>query len=129
MIVADTDVLIDYLRGRGAADRVELELEHGALGTTSITTFELWAGAHDSAQLQTIDDLVGALKILPIAKDEARAAASVRRDLEKRGLPIGMADSLIAGACVHHRVLLLTRNRKHFERVPGLKLATLRVDG
>ena len=45
MIVADTDVLIDYLRGEGPqADRIAFELQHG-LGTTVVTAFELWAGA------------------------------------------------------------------------------------
>ena len=36
-----------------------------------------------------------------------------------------MADSLIAGIAMTHDALLLTRNRKTFERVEGLKLATL----
>lgn len=37
MIVADSDVLIDALRGRrGAAGRIERALETGALATTAI---------------------------------------------------------------------------------------------
>lgn len=34
-----------------------------------------------------------------------------------------MAHSLIAGIVRHRRGVLLTRNRRHFERVPGLHLA------
>ncbi len=33
-----------------------------------------------------------------------------------------MADSLIAGIALVHRIPLWTRNRRHFERVPGLDL-------
>jgi predicted nucleic acid-binding protein len=36
-----------------------------------------------------------------------------------------MADSLIAGIVVVHRGILLTRNRRHFERVPGLSLGQM----
>jgi tRNA(fMet)-specific endonuclease VapC len=43
--------------------------------------------------------------------------------VERSGNPIGMADSLIAGIVTSNGAPLLTRNRRHFERVPGLKLA------
>jgi predicted nucleic acid-binding protein len=33
-----------------------------------------------------------------------------------------MADYMIAGICLAHSAVLLTRNRKHFERVAGLTL-------
>jgi predicted nucleic acid-binding protein len=36
-----------------------------------------------------------------------------------------MADSLIAGIVLLHGAKLLTRNRRHFERVPSLSLADL----
>jgi hypothetical protein len=40
MIVADTDLLIAYLRGeRSQAERIALELQHG-LATTVVTAFE-----------------------------------------------------------------------------------------
>ena len=41
MFIADTDVLIDYLRGVGEAERIVIELGTGRLCTTAITTFEL----------------------------------------------------------------------------------------
>ena len=37
-----------------------------------------------------------------------------------KGSPIGMGDSLIAGIVLLHKGIFLTRNPKHFERVPGL---------
>jgi len=36
-----------------------------------------------------------------------------------------MAESLIAGISLHIGGILLTRNRRHFERVEGLDLARL----
>ncbi len=122
--VADTEVLIDFLRGTGAgADRVELELETGSLCTTSISAFELWVGARGPREVGLIEALLAAMVILPLEEQGARRAAEVRRLLDGKGSTIGMADSLIAGICLHHGSVLITRNQKHFSRVPALKIS------
>jgi tRNA(fMet)-specific endonuclease VapC len=124
MIVADTDVLIDFLRGKGpGADRVGLELETGALATTVITRFELLAGARDDHQRSTVLVLLEGLVTLPLDEESADRAAEVRRSLRADGLDIGMADSLIAGITLERSAILLTRNRRHFDRVEGLALS------
>lgn len=126
MIVADTDVLIDFLAGRDpAAARIGFELERGDLRTTAITRFELLAGAKTRRQQAMVYDLLGALATLPLDSSAADKAADVRRSLEQEGKAIGMGDSLIAGILLDVNGILLTRNRKHFERVAGLKLGTL----
>ncbi len=124
MIIADTDVLIDYLRGRGAfARRVELELQTRSFGTTAITAFELRSGARTASQRRAIDTLLDAMTVLSFGPEEAQVAAGIRLHLEDQGQAIGMADYMIAAVCVTHGGVLLTRNRKHFERVSGLKLS------
>ena len=124
-IVADTDVLIDFLQGNNpTADRIALELERGQLRTTVVTRFELLAGARSARQEKLIIELLGALPCLSLDAAAADRAADVRRTLERKGEGIGMGDSLIAGITLVHRGVLLTRNRQHFERVPGLALGT-----
>jgi tRNA(fMet)-specific endonuclease VapC len=123
MIVADTDALIDYLRGGGGlASRVELELQSRWFGTTAITAFELRSGARTSRQKKAVDTLLEAMNVLPFGIEEARIAAEIRLDVESRGQPIGMADYMVAAVCLATDSVLLTRNRKHFERVKDLKL-------
>jgi predicted nucleic acid-binding protein len=129
MIVADTDVLIDFLEGRGAAARIALELERGQLRSTTVTRFELRAGARTARQQRLVDELLAAVPCLPLDEPSADAAAEVRRALEQGGEPIGMADSLIAGIVLAHQGLLLTRNHRHFARVPGLALGRLEGEG
>jgi tRNA(fMet)-specific endonuclease VapC len=124
MIIADTDVLIDFLRGRGGgARRVALELETRSFGTTAITAFELRSGGRTAKQKTAIGGLLDAMTLLSFGPVEAQVAAELRQQLESQGEAIGMADYMIAAVCIVNGGVLLTRNRKHFERVEGLKLS------
>lgn len=125
MIIADTDVLVDYLRGiNPMAARVELELQSRGFATTAVTAFELWAGARTPRQSSAVELLLAAMVIVPLDDDAARRGATVRRALLARGEEIGMADCLIAGICAREGGMLLTRNRRQFARIDGLKLST-----
>jgi tRNA(fMet)-specific endonuclease VapC len=130
VIVADSDVLIDFLRGgNDGARRIALELTTRSLCTTAITAFEVRSGAHSARQRKAVEALLGALTVLPFGEAEARLAADLRQRLEAAGQGIGMADYLIAAICLAQDGVLLTRNRKHFERVAGLKLSGVEASG
>jgi len=121
--VADSDVLIDALRGRDpAASLVARELKAGALATTVISAFELLSGARSDATREKIERFLAPITVLALDDPAARAAASIRSALEVAGTPIGTADYLIAGICLSRSATLLTRNRAHFEKVPDLRL-------
>jgi tRNA(fMet)-specific endonuclease VapC len=122
VIVVDSDVLIAALeRGdRPARARVEAGLREGEIATTAINAFELWTGARSARQLETLGTLLAAIAILPVDAEAAEIAAAARRRLEQEGRGIGTADYLIAGVCLSRGLALLTRNRGHFQRVPGL---------
>ena len=126
MIIADTDVLIDYLRGFGpVADRIELELER-RLATTVVTAFELWSGSQGSSrQEQSVGTLLQAMDVIPLDPPSARAAAQIQAQLRAAGRTLPMADSLIAGICVERDAILLTRNRRHFEGIHRLSLGSV----
>lgn len=97
-IIADTDILIDFLAGRDpAASRIAIELRSGALRTTTITRFDLLAGARTARQRATILELLDAIPAPALDTEAADLAADVRRALERAGTSIGMGDSLIAG--------------------------------
>lgn len=124
MIVVDTDVLIDALRGREPArSRIADALAAGQLATTAVTAFELRSGADTDRTRAAIERLLAPLEIMPLDEAAAGRAAEVRRRLEAAGTPIGMADYLIAGICLMRSASLLTRNVSHFRRIEGLRLA------
>lgn len=123
MILADTDVLIDFLAGKEpAASRVAAIAAAERLLTSSVNCFELLSGAREGKRGDLVRRLVAMVTVLPLDLASAKCAAEVRRNLETSGLPIGMGDSLIAGIALANEVPLFTRNRKRFERVAGLRL-------
>ena len=62
--IADTDVLIDFLRNRGdEAKRIELELKTGRLCTTVASAFELWVGAKSQKEKAAVGTLLNASRL------------------------------------------------------------------
>lgn len=126
MIVADTDVLIDALRGREpVAGQVVRAIEAGNLATTVLSAFELLSGSREDTEREQVENLLGALVLLPLDREAAAIAAALRRERESRGAKIGLADYLIAGICLSRSSSLMTRHRRHFDQLPGLRLADL----
>jgi predicted nucleic acid-binding protein len=126
MMVADTDVLIDYLAGQEpAAGRIALELEHGHLHTTAVTRAELLRGARLPRQRTAVATLLEALDTLPLDAVAADRAGAIARELDSAGQSVAMADALIAGIVMVNEGVLLTRNQRHFVRIAGLRLSAL----
>ncbi len=123
LIVADSDVLIDYLNDADpGADRVESEMARGNLATTAVSRFEILGGVRDEKQRRRVEALLASAVTLSLDAAAADRAADVRRALERSGRKIGMADCLIAGIVLTAGGTLLTRNRREFDRVKGLSV-------
>lgn len=92
------------------------------LCTTAITVFELERGARTADEISDVRDLLDKLTIVELDRGSAREAASIDRELRERGVRI---DTLIPGVARNYRMPLITRNRRHFERIPGLVVEEL----
>lgn len=123
MILADTDVLIDYLAGtHSIADQVKSYIESDRFQTTAVSCFELLSGAGDNRRGDEVRRLLAAIPVLALDREGATQAAIVRQQLSSDGFSIGMGDSLIAGIALANDLPLFTRNLKHFENVRNLDL-------
>lgn len=122
-IVVDTDIIIDYLKKRqpGAELLKKAYLKY-RIHITSITVYELLYGVQRSGKTALINKLLSYVVILPLDEAAAEKSAVIHYALKSKGLDIGVKDSFIAGICETHNMPLLTRNIKHFNRIPGLKL-------
>ena len=126
MILADTDVLIDFLTGvQPVKNQIANYINAAQLQTTAVSCFELLSGAGENKRGHAVRQLLDSIAVLPLDRTAARHAADVRRKLDRSGQAIGMADSLIAGIALTHDLPLFTRNRVHFERVENLKLVKI----
>jgi len=123
LILADTDVLIDYLAGtHSIADQVKSYIESDRFQTTAVSCFELLSGAGDNRRGDEVRRLLAAIPVLALDREGATQAAIVRQQLSSDGFSIGMGDSLIAGIALANDLPLFTRNLKHFENVRNLDL-------
>lgn len=118
--VLDSDVLIDYLRGRGPG-RELLRLLRPSLAyrVTSVSAFELGLGRSYERGAAEANALL-AVPCLSLTREAGLRAASLLRGLRAGGAGIEIRDALQAGICVEAGAPLVTRNRRHFARIDEL---------
>jgi predicted nucleic acid-binding protein len=116
-ILVDTDVFIDYFNAGQYADI--LDDRETTIYYSVVTRKELLGkpGLKDSER-QAIVDALRRFRFVPLTPAIAARYAAVRRNtpgLERE-------DALIAATALEKRLALMTRNWRHFRRVPGLSL-------
>ena len=124
MKVLDSDHCIALLRGRlTLRDKVAPTEE---LALTAISVGELVHGVHKSARvsenLARLEVLLETVTILSFDEPSARRFGALKAELERAGAIIADLDLQIACITLQRASPLVTHNRKHFERVPGLVL-------
>lgn len=128
--VIDTDILIDLLRN--AKETVtfisKIEENETPLSTTVINAFELYYGAHKSKQrkqnLRATRKLLNRLILLPLEPTSAETAGHIYAELEAKGQPIGLRDSLIGAITLSKGFRIATKNVKHLQKITGLTVIT-----
>ncbi|MDW8322551.1 MAG: type II toxin-antitoxin system VapC family toxin [Burkholderiales bacterium] len=116
MLLIDTDVLIDFLRGRPEALAYVAELPRETF-VSVITVAELYVGVREGAERQALDDMLATFYILPLEVDTARLGGLLRRDYGK-GHGVGLNDALIAASALKHELTLVTLNLRHYPMLP-----------
>ncbi len=123
IVIADTDVIIDFFSGaEPAASTIEQLILQDRLALTSITVFELYAGIIGKKRIKQIDDLTSLLPVFSFEEKHAEISAEIYNELKKKGNLIGNQDILIAGICITYDIPIITRNRAHFSRIPRLRI-------
>jgi predicted nucleic acid-binding protein len=108
-LLVDTDVLIDHLRG---AHR--LSAAGRRLGVSVVSRCELFAGRDADDRLRRF--------LAPFVDLKVDAAVAELAGRIRRESGIATHDALIAATALTHDIPLLTRNRRHFDRVDGIRV-------
>jgi predicted nucleic acid-binding protein len=112
--VLDSTVLIDYLRGRPAVERVRALKETGDVpATTAINAEEIVRGLGPT-ETEAATRLFAGLVVLPVNLAAAWRAGEWRRSFAERGISLWQADCLIAATAAVHGGSLATGNPKDF---------------
>lgn len=120
----DTDSVSYALRGHGRVGERMLSHLPSELCVSAITVAELRYGAErrGSRKLhKLIDKFVADVAPQAIGHEEALRYGKLAAELETRGTPIGQFDAMIAAHALTLKLVLVTNNTKHFDRVLGLR--------
>lgn len=95
--------------------------------TSTVVIAELYAAAWRAPNAtrwhHRIESVVlPAMTVLPFDLACASVAGRIQADLMSRGQPIGTADVQIAATALVHDLVVVTANRRHFDRVPDLRV-------
>lgn len=131
MICLDTNVIIGAINGRIPAIRARLaeQITVGAdIVVPVIAFYEMRYGCAKSDRREQSERLLevflaSGIRVLAFESEDARHAGDIRAALETKGTPIGPYDVLIAAQARRHGAVLVTANRREFDRVPGLIVA------
>ena len=112
MMLVDTDILIDYLRGHPEAGAF-LESRLDEVSISAVSVAELYQGVREGRERTLLARMVSALTVLPLTTEIAERAGLFRRD-HRATTGCGLADCLIAATAARHGLELATLNGKHF---------------
>lgn len=113
-LLLDTTVLVDVLRGGGAARRLRrLRAAGDRPWVCAVNVDEIVRGLRADEEEDARGLLVG-LRTVPLGAEEGWQAGEWRRELGRRGITISQADALIAAAALAIGGRLATGNPKDF---------------
>lgn len=126
-VLLDTDILSAVMRQQPATlapARAYLAIYH-RLTFSIITRYEILRGLYAKramAQLASFDRLCSISTILPLTDAIVIRAAIIYADLHRRGAIIGDADILIAATSLENDLIVVTNNKRHYQRIADIQL-------
>lgn len=120
----DTNIIIDHIRGR---KEIQRKMAKEGISVSIISYGELLYGAEKSVNktksIEIINELFRNLpiRITPLNEDIMKIYANIKAGLEIKGEKLHDFDILIAASALNNSFTLITRNIKHFGRIPNLK--------
>ncbi|MEK7521721.1 MAG: type II toxin-antitoxin system VapC family toxin [Patescibacteria group bacterium] len=121
----DTNIIVDHLRKRKFLHASWFD---EGCGISIITQAELFYGAEKSGfpdrELKNMQDTFDewGIEVVTLSSNAARLYGKHKAFLEGAGKRLDEFDLLIAATAISGDLTLVTGNKKHFERVSGLRV-------
>jgi predicted nucleic acid-binding protein len=126
MYCLDSNVVIDMFRGDTVVISLIRELSKQDICTNPIVLSELYEGCYKSSHqvksLSSIENYLEKISFLDFNITSCKLYGQIYKLLQSKGKPTEEKDLMIAAICIAHNATLVTRNKKHFKNIPGLKV-------
>ena len=122
----DSDWVADALKGRPNATTLLSGFATSGIAISTITFGEVYEGIYYGSQPKHYERVfyrfLRGVTVLPVTRSVAKQFAVIRGRLRQQGQLLPQPDLLIAATAMHHKLILVTRNSRHFQRITGLTL-------
>lgn len=123
-ILIDSTILVDFLRkqNKTKSELWKLKEKYTSLAISSITVFELYAGATSEKKITDVVLLLKWFDIIDFTQEVAELCGRQLIELKRTNDSIDYRDLFIGVTAVFFDLELATLNTKHFKKIPDLKL-------
>ena len=119
MFLIDTDILVDFLRGKSQAVHFLQKALQSECYITTITVAELYSGVREGKERPILEQFIKEFKPLALTEEVALIGGLLKRDYGKSH-GTGLADALIAATAIHYDVRLASLNKKHYPMLKNI---------
>lgn len=123
-MLLDTDVLVDFFRGRSKAVAF-INAHFARIILSSIVVAELYAGVKGDAEQAALENFVSLFRVVPVSAEIAKAGGLYKRDYGKSH-GVGLADAILAATAEVEKAELKTLNTRHYPMLKGLRPAYMK---
>lgn len=124
--IIDTDWIIEMIWGNRQTIQMVDRLRSASISVSLLTLGEVYEGAFNSSNSQEMLKRFQQFSedFTPIGLDGgvAERFAEIRAYLRRTGNPIDDVDAVVAAIALERDLTVLTYNRRHFERIPDLRV-------
>lgn len=119
VVLIDTDIAIDYLRGDAAVAPLLHRLwQEGQACLSVLSIFELTAGMREK-EITATQNFIAACTAVDVTREIAFKGGELYRKYRAKGITLAPIDCLIAATALVHGCRVATRNLKHYPE-PGI---------
>jgi len=131
MVCLDTSFLIDVIHGKPLPKGFEDILDgEESVSIAAPTIVEIIKGLYLKRNLSyvtkeeknKINETISSSIILSLDKESSILAGEIEAELINKGEFIDIEDIMIGAIAIRNKETLITRNKKHFEKIPNLKI-------
>lgn len=123
--LVDTDWAVFYLRGKELFVKTIDEYRKEGIVISTISVAELYEGVFRNPEPErkevVLNEFLRGFVVIDVSRPIARIFGKRRAELRKKGLTVSNFDLLIACTAEYYNLTILTNNRKHYEKVSGIK--------